>query len=643
MATVLRILMATCVGALVCAAPSAYAQQPLSTEGWVVLGLDDYRALRAKAYPTPPGPVPPPLEATLTRVDYDLRVSGETVTGEARLTVDVLKQGWVSIQVPAGMLVRGARLDGRATALVDGTPPRVLVSRSGRSILILDVVIPVTTAGGLESMAIAPSTSAVSSVALTVPRTGIDLTVVGGFVAQQSETPTENRWTVYGLTGRAMSFSWKRRIDDRRASLPLRTRARITELVALGEETTLITANVRIDVVEGVAREVAIATPEGVTVNNVTGATVADWSQAQGTLIVTFLEPLTVATSVLVAAEARLPRDGSIAVPILRMPSAEREVGGVAVDVIGAGEITDRQPRGFEPADPSDLGDIVAGRESPAIVAFGFAPLTGSAPRALSVTVSRYTPQPVLVANVEEARYEVVAAEDGKLLVRARYAVRNNQRAFLALRLPPQSTLWSAMLAGRPIRPGLASDGAYLLPLQKGRAGENAPTFAVEVVYLQRSSEWAAKGNVRLELPAVDLPVSRTGVLVHHSPRFQVAPQAGGFRREDDPGPWSPALREYRGVSISAESPAPPPPAAPPALVPKSADAEERAEAKVDADSAQSLMDRLRKDMGRTTAGVVPVRVILPDIGPSFFVAAELTAEAQAPVLELRYTRTARF
>ncbi len=54
-------------------------------------------------------------------------------------------------------------------------------------------------------------------------------------------------------------------------------------------------------------------------------------------------------------------------------------------------------------------------------------------------------------------------------------------------------------------------------------------------------------------------------------------------------------------------------------------------------------MDRFRKDMGRTTAGVVPVRVILPDIGPSFFVTAELTAEAQAPVLELRYTRTARF
>ena len=47
--------------------------------------------------------------------------------------------------------------------------------------------------------------------------------------------------------------------------------------------------------------------------------------------------------------------------------------------------------------------------------------------------------------------------------------------------------------------------------------------------------------------------------------------------------------------------------------------------------------------MGKTTAGVVPVRVPLPDIGPSFFVAAELTAESQAPALDLTYKRTARF
>ena len=108
-------------------ASAARAQDP-QTDGWVVLSLDEYRALRARAFPVPPTPNPPPVDAALTRVDYDLRANGDTVSGEARLTVDVLKQGWVSIQAPAGVLVRSARLNGRPTALVAGTPPRVLIS-----------------------------------------------------------------------------------------------------------------------------------------------------------------------------------------------------------------------------------------------------------------------------------------------------------------------------------------------------------------------------------------------------------------------------------------------------------------------------------------------------------------------------------
>src|ERR1700757_1718957 len=49
--------------------------------GWVVIPVDEYRVLRAKAYPTEHDPEPPPLDATLSRVDYDLRVLGELAAG----------------------------------------------------------------------------------------------------------------------------------------------------------------------------------------------------------------------------------------------------------------------------------------------------------------------------------------------------------------------------------------------------------------------------------------------------------------------------------------------------------------------------------------------------------------------------------
>src|ERR1700728_3397418 len=79
-------------------------------QGWVVLPIRDYEALHAQAYPAERGPEVPPVEATLTRVDYDLRVDGAVATGSARLTIDVLKDGWVRVPVPPGLLVREARL-----------------------------------------------------------------------------------------------------------------------------------------------------------------------------------------------------------------------------------------------------------------------------------------------------------------------------------------------------------------------------------------------------------------------------------------------------------------------------------------------------------------------------------------------------
>ena len=613
--------------ALVCACVSTavpFAQTPAPPDGWVVLPVDEYRALRERANP-PPLPIPAsPIDATLTRVDYDLRVDTDTVTGRAVLTIDVLRDGWTRLQIPAGLMVREASLDGQLVALVDGPPPQVLLSHAGRSILTLDVVIPLATSGGAESMTLPASPSPISRVRLSLPKSGVDLSLAGGFVANRAESPTESRWTVFGLPNQALTMRWKRKVDDRRAEQPLRVRARVTEVVGLGEDASQVAAAVRVEVLQGLAREVSLAIPPGLVVNQVNGSTVADWETSGGLLRIKLLEPTATEVSFVVSGEVKTSRDGAIDVPLVRMPSAERETGGVAVDVAGAGEIRARQARGFEPADPSELGDIVAGRESPSMIAFRHRPLAGTDARALAVTVVRYTPQAVFIANIEEARYRALASEDGRLLVEARYAVRNNQRSFLKATLPAHSTIWSAQVGGRPIRPGVAEANAVLLPLEKGRAGEDAPTFVVELLYLQQTDGWADKGHARVELPALDLPVSRTGVELHYSPRFRVEPQLGSFRVDSDPGPFAAALR-----------PAPPPPPPPPA-----APAAERASERGAAGGLQALVDRFKSEPGgRIVVGSLPVRASFPAFGPSVFLASELTAEASTPSVDLLVRR----
>jgi len=600
------------------------AQEAPRADGWVVLPAEEYRALRARAFPSTPDPAPPPVDAALTRVDYDLRAaaSGDSVSGQARLTIDVLRQGWVSVQIPGGLLVRDARIDGRPTALVDGNPPRVLLSRPGRAVLTLDVVLPLTTQNGVEMIALPASGSALSAVTLVIPRTGMDLSVAGGLIGEQAETAGESRWVVHAAAGRAMALSWKRKADDRRGTLPLRTRARVTQLVTFGEDSTQVQASVQVEVTQGLARDVAVAIPAGLMVNQVSGASVADWSVERGVLTVTFLEPVAGQTSVVVSGEVRTARDGAIAVPLVRVPSAERETGGVAVDVGGPGEIGERQPRGLEPSDPSDLGDIVAGHESPSMAAFRFTPMSGGSPRALTVHLTRYTDKAVLVANVEEARYDALLTEDGKRLVRARYAVRNNQRGFLAVSLPAGATVWSASLAGVAVRPGISPTGALLLPLRKGRTNESAPIFVVEVMYLERSEAFRDKADVQLVLPAIDLPISRTGLTVFHSPLFELDAQPGPFRVTNDSGERTEVMRADLGAAM--------PEAAAAAPAPTGA---RETDAKV-------LLDQLRMEAVRVRQGVVPIAIRFPSIGPSIFLESELTAEAQSPSVALRVRQT---
>jgi hypothetical protein len=416
-------------------------------------------------------------------------------------------------------------------------------------------------------------------------------------------------------------------------------RGSLTQLVGLGEDSTSINAEVNLEVTQGTAREVKIQVPGNVTINQVLGAMVADWEVKSNELSVKFLEPVEQNARFVVTGETRSPREGQIDIPLLRLLNTERESGGVAVEVLGAGEIKDLKSEGLESADATDLGEMVSSRQSPSLAAFRFRAGDPKLARSLSLDVARYTPQAVLMANVSEARYQVLISSEGKTFVQARYAVRNNQRNFLKITLPPGATLWSASLAGKAVRPGQSPDGGLLLPLDKARAGEDSPEFAVEVVYLIRGTAWNDKGEFKLALPALDLPVSRTGLLVYHPPLFKVTPESGAFRMQPYENPISAALNppvSFTGTAggINGPTPAPPPP--PPAAL--GLDDKDEVKSKRSQVATEALLDKFKADslVGKR-AGILPIRVSFPAFGHSLYLVSELTGENQAPSAGLTY------
>jgi hypothetical protein len=326
-------------------------------------------------------------------------------------------------------------------------------------------------------------------------------------------------------------------------------------------------------------------------------------------------------------------------IPLLRLLDAERETGAVAVEVLGAGEIKDVRPQGLESAEASELGPTIASRESPSLVAFRFRPGAQKDARSLSLRVVRYAQQAVLTANVEEARYRVLMSEEGKTLTQARYAVRNSQRNFVKIALPAGAVVWSASMSGKPVRPGQGPDGSLLFPLQKAPAGEDAPAFAIEILYLGRGAAWSDKGRAALSLPAIDLPVSRTGLVLYYPPLFRVTAEPGSFRTESYEMPSSAALNPGAARPPTAEAKAPGQRPASQADFMNGLNAS-RAGGNLAQNATQVLVDNYRaKSEARKGAGALPIRVSFPAVGPSLFLVSELTSENQGPTLELSYQK----
>ena len=506
-------------------------------------------------------------------------------------------------------------------------PPHVLLSKPGRVLLSLDVVVPLGAASGTETMTIPASKGAVSRLALIVPRQDIDVTVTGGVLAERPATAA-GRWVAFARPAQPLTVAWKRRVQDPRATQTLKWRGIVTEWVGLGEETSPLNATVRVEVLQGLAPSVDVAIPDGVIVNQVSGAMVSDWDFRPGSLKVTFLEPISVQAAFSLAAEARVPRDGAIGIPLVRLPAAERESGGVAVEVLGAGEISDRKPRGLDPADPSELGEPVIGRDSPSMQAFKFRAQPAAAARDLTLTVARYTPQAVLVATIEEARYDALLEEEGKTLVRARYAVRNNQRAFLGV----TPAAGGDTLERRRREQAAASRRGVR---RRHAAAPRERTSGRRDTSVRRRTDLRAARRVVGRQGPDDAGVAERGSAGRAYRRHP--PSLAAFQRVARAGSVSPECRSRslhgdaaRGARLCRDEPA----------SGRSAGAG-RTQA---ADSAGDLIEQYRKDAGgRAIAGPLPLTVPFPQFGASVFLMSELTAELTAPTLEFSYKREIRW
>lgn len=167
----------------------------------------------------------------------------------------------------------------------------------------------------------------------------------------------------------------------------------------------------------------------------------------------------------------------------------------------------------------------------------------------LRVEARRYAEAEVLQALVDSARFTTVVADDGQMMTEANLSVRNNGRQHLEIELPKGTTVWSAFVAGEPVRPSKRGD-RLLLPLER-TAASDAP-ITVELTYVGEDHFPRRNGKVALASPLFDVPLKNARWDLFLPPDYDYGDFTGSMTRTVDVG--APVVQDFsRSLYSEAE------------------------------------------------------------------------------------------
>jgi hypothetical protein len=184
-----------------------------------------------------------------------------------------------------------------------------------------------------------------------------------------------------------------------------------------------------------------------------------------------------------------------------------RETGYIGIALNTSAEVIVTESEGLEKAAPQKLPQQLINKSAKPLI-MGFKYLKH--PFSLVLDVNKHEKISVPVATINSANVVTLFTEDGKVVHRMVYQVRNSAKQFLEIQLPDGADVWSVFVDNQPVESSLNKDRKLMIPLIRSRSVNNKlATFPVEVILALSEERFASLGEKGSTLPEVDLLISQ--------------------------------------------------------------------------------------------------------------------------------------
>lgn len=491
----------------------------------VTVSLPDFLRLYEDAKNRPEKPEPAPRVYSLSSAHYDGEVQftdGEPTSAvfKARMHVDVLlDKGWVQVPLlPTTVALESAKIGGKeAPITLDGGYYTLTTQQKGGFDIDLVFSANVVTVVGASAVAFEMVPSGATDLRLAVPSADKLAFTVANARRTSERIEGGKRVVEASLPAQgSLSVQWQREIPTAQKQAP-RVYSQVYTLVSLGDGVLHASTTIDNTILFSGINEVKVRIPDGMTLLDVKGAGIRDWTLGEDHVLDVKLGYAAEGSYTLGLELEKVigQAGGTVAAPIVQPVGVERSKGWLGVEARGNIEITGGSGPGVTAIDVRTLPAAILGLTGQPIL-LGFKYL-GDAPN-VPLNVVAHQDVDVLVTVIDQARATTMFTADGRRLTSVAYDVRNNRTQFLRLGMPEGAELWSASVGGRAVQPAKGGDGRMLIPLVRSQnQGGALAAFTVEVVYVEKGTppSKAGKGEFHGQLPRPDVPSTYVGWTVY--------------------------------------------------------------------------------------------------------------------------------
>lgn len=510
MATTLRVLVFALVLSVTAAPAGAQSAMPAPPPGSVALSLADYERLVDQADQRDAAPSGAPLAAAVAAAVLDLRVDDAVARGTVAFTGTTLRPGSNVVPLLAGGVVRDARQGVAPVPLVaSGETIAALLSGAAPFALEVDWSTAVRVTAGRATIALPATRAGTARLRLAVPGDAAELRLTPGVITARRAAADGTTTIDATLTpGVATEVSWRQREAlSPPAAVPVRVVSDVATLITVGDADVRVTALVTLDVSRGALPAATVLLPSGYRVIGIVGDAVDRVETAEGTATVTFTTP-DAPRRRFVATLERASSSGSFAAEaaVVAVREAGRERGDLAIEATGTLALAPRAPETLRPIDARELPPTMrAMLRWPVLAAWRYQRATTEAPAQVAFDVTRVATATIATAVAEYASATSLITADGRTLTEVTVRLANARQPFMKVTLPAGSRIVSAELDARPVKPVSGADGLRL-PLTHARAA--VPARELRYVYLTEDAPFARRGDHRMALPVMDVPIA---------------------------------------------------------------------------------------------------------------------------------------